>query len=170
MKRKRGTHRAEFKACVAAEALMGIKPIHEIAAETEIHSVQDSQWEKGLTERMTELFERKNARFPGGRGRQAAHRCSGAQARTGDHRAELAPGKVQGAGDRLMRKQLIDRDRPQLSIRRQAALVSVNRRRLDSKPRKPSQHDLALRREIDELHLEFPVFGAGRVAAMLASP
>ena len=47
---------------MAAEALKGIKPIHQIAAENEIHPVQVSQWKKELAERMAELFERKNAR------------------------------------------------------------------------------------------------------------
>lgn len=62
MKRKRRTHSAEFKARVAAEALKGIKPIHQIAAENEVHPVQVSQWKKELGARMAELFERKNAR------------------------------------------------------------------------------------------------------------
>jgi putative transposase len=66
-----------------------------------------------------------------------------------------------------MRKKLIDRDHPQLSLRRQADLVSVNRRRLDTKPRVLSEGSLALRREIDELHLEYPVFGSRRIVAML---
>lgn len=61
MKRKRRTHSPEFKARVAMEALKGIKPIHEIAADNEIHPVQVSQWKKELQERMSEIFERKNA-------------------------------------------------------------------------------------------------------------
>lgn len=61
MKRKRRTHSAEFKARVAMEALRGIRPIHEIAADNEIHPVQVSQWKKELQERMPEIFERKNA-------------------------------------------------------------------------------------------------------------
>ena len=67
-----------------------------------------------------------------------------------------------------MRKKLIDRGHPQLSIRRQADLVSVNRRRLESKPRELSRESLVLRRAIDELHLEYPVFGSRRITAMLA--
>ena len=62
MKGKRRAHSAEFKARVAAEALKGIKTIHQIATENEIHPVQVSQWKKELAERMSELFERKNAR------------------------------------------------------------------------------------------------------------
>ena len=61
MKRKRRTHSPEFKARVAMEALKGIKPVHEIAADNEIHPVQVSQWKKELQERMSEIFERKNA-------------------------------------------------------------------------------------------------------------
>ena len=60
--RKRRSFSGEFKARVAMEALKGIKPIHEIAADFEIHPVQVSQWKKTLQERMTEVFERKNGR------------------------------------------------------------------------------------------------------------
>jgi|TARA_R110002111_G_C5672325_1_gene342861 transposase len=61
MSRKRRTHSPEFKARVALEALKGIKPIHQIASENEIHPIQVSQWKKELQERMAELFVRKNA-------------------------------------------------------------------------------------------------------------
>ena len=44
------------------EAMKGIKAVHEIAAENEIHPVQVSQWKKELQARMAEIFERKNAR------------------------------------------------------------------------------------------------------------
>jgi transposase-like protein len=62
MKRKRRTHSPEFKARIAMEALKGIKPIHEIASENEIHPVQVSQWKKELQDRIAEIFERKNGR------------------------------------------------------------------------------------------------------------
>ncbi len=44
------------------EAAKGIKPIHEIAADNEIHPVQVSQWKKELLAQMSEIFERKNGR------------------------------------------------------------------------------------------------------------
>jgi len=62
MKKKRRTHSPEFKARVAMEALKGIKPVHQIASENEIHPVQVSQWKKELQEGMSEIFERKNGR------------------------------------------------------------------------------------------------------------
>ena len=66
-----------------------------------------------------------------------------------------------------MRKRLIDRDHPQLSIRRQAGLVSVNRRRLETSERPQSESDQVLRRAIDELHLEHPVYGSRRLVKVL---
>jgi len=62
MKNKRRTHSPEFKARIALEALKGVRPIHEIASGNEIHPVQVSQWKKELHDRMSELFERKDAR------------------------------------------------------------------------------------------------------------
>ena len=62
MNRKRRNHSPEFKARVALEALKGIKPVHQIAAENEIHPVQVSTWKKELQDRMSEIFERKNGR------------------------------------------------------------------------------------------------------------
>jgi transposase len=44
------------------EALKGIKPVHQIASDNEIHPVQVSQWKKELQEGMSEIFERKNGR------------------------------------------------------------------------------------------------------------
>ncbi len=62
MKRKRRNHSAVFKARVAMEALKGIRPIHEIATEFEVHPVQVSQWKKALQENVSDVFERKNGR------------------------------------------------------------------------------------------------------------
>ena len=59
MTKKRTTHSPEFKARVALE---GIKPIHEIASDNEIHPVQISEWKKELQEQMSEIFVRKKGR------------------------------------------------------------------------------------------------------------
>lgn len=61
MKRKRRHLSAEFKARVAKEALKEEKSIQQIAQENEIAPSQVSQWKKELEERMSEIFERKNA-------------------------------------------------------------------------------------------------------------
>lgn len=61
MKRKRRHLSAEFKARVAKEALKEEKSIQQIAQENEIAPSQVSAWKKELEERMSEIFERKNA-------------------------------------------------------------------------------------------------------------
>ena len=63
-----------------------------------------------------------------------------------------------------MRRQLIDRDHPQLSVRRQAALVSVNRNRLAVGRPRVSDEDLAICKELDAIHLERPYYGSRRMA------
>ena len=61
MKRKRRHLSAEFKARVAKEALKEEKSIQQIAQDNEIAPSQVSAWKKELEERISEIFERKNA-------------------------------------------------------------------------------------------------------------
>lgn len=61
MKRKRRHLTAEFKARVASEALREEKSIQQIAQENDIAPTQVSTWKKELEDRMSEIFERKNA-------------------------------------------------------------------------------------------------------------
>jgi putative transposase len=61
---------------------------------------------------------------------------------------------------------MIEKDHPQLSVRAQAGLLGVNRNRLCS-ARTASLQDLAIMRELDELHMEEPTYGARRLAATL---
>ena len=68
-----------------------------------------------------------------------------------------------------MRKSLIDKGHPQLSVRRQAGLVLVNRNRLPPKASKTSDEELALCRAIDELHLERPYYGSRRMSVELTA-
>ena len=60
-KRKRRPLTAEFKARVALEALKEEKSIQQIAKDEDVAPTQISTWKKELEERMSELFERKNA-------------------------------------------------------------------------------------------------------------
>lgn len=55
-RRKRRTHKPEFKARVAKEALRGVKTITEIAKEYELHPVQVSTWKNELEDRIEEIF------------------------------------------------------------------------------------------------------------------
>jgi len=60
MKRRR--YSADFKAKVAVEAISGMRPIHEIAAEHGVHPNQISQWKRQTIESHPESFAKKRAR------------------------------------------------------------------------------------------------------------
>ncbi len=47
---------------------------------------------------------------------------------------------------------MIERDHPQLSVRRQAELLEVNRNRLEPKRERVSAQDERIMREIDTIH------------------
>ena len=60
-KRKRRHLSAEFKARVAREAMENQKTIQQIAKDNDVAPTQVSAWKKELENRISEIFERKNA-------------------------------------------------------------------------------------------------------------
>ena len=70
-----------------------------------------------------------------------------------------------------MRKSMVEKTHPQLSVRNQCELLGVNRNRLNTrpggKPPKTEPSDLKLMRRIDEVYLRFPEFGVRRMVAWL---
>jgi putative transposase len=62
---------------------------------------------------------------------------------------------------------MIEHDNPKLSIRRQCALLAVNRNRLGPRAPKRTASDLELMRLIDALHTEFPFLGAREIVREL---
>lgn len=53
---------------------------------------------------------------------------------------------------------MIEKDHPELSIRRQAELLGINRNRLEV-PARASEEDQRVMRDLDELHTRWPVYG-----------
>ena len=65
------------------------------------------------------------------------------------------------------RRAKLDRDHPDLSVRRQCAMLGVARSGVYRKPSPANDNDLALMRRIDALHTERPFLGSRRIARML---
>ena len=65
------------------------------------------------------------------------------------------------------RRGLLQRDKKDLSIRRQCALLRVARSGVYRPPRPANDNDLALMRRIDELFTAWPFLGSRRLAVML---
>jgi putative transposase len=66
------------------------------------------------------------------------------------------------------RRALLDRDHPELSVRRQCALLSLARSGVYRPVPTEDETDLALMRRIDELFLAYPFLGSRRMAKMLS--
>ncbi len=66
----------------------------------------------------------------------------------------------------MKRKGFVDKDHSQLSIRRQATLLKINRNRLTPKPR-ISEEDLVLWQAIDRIYIEEPCYGSRRIVKVL---
>ena len=62
---------------------------------------------------------------------------------------------------------MVEAGHRQLSIRRQCALLDVNRNRLEGPAAKTSEEDLRIMRKIDELHMAEPTYGARRLCRVL---
>ena len=62
---------------------------------------------------------------------------------------------------------MVDSSHPQLSIRRQCALLDVNRNRLSPPTAKTSMSDREMMRHLDELHMKYPTFGTRGLSRLL---
>ena len=67
------------------------------------------------------------------------------------------------------RKAMLDRRHPQLSIRRQCALLGLARSGAYRLAKPANDNDLGLMRRLDELFTAWPFLGSRRMAAMLRS-
>ena len=73
---------------------------------------------------------------------------------------------MQAAGSVKVRRDLIE-PWPELSLQRQCELVGISRSGFYYEPVPESEENLALMRRLDELHLDFPVYGSRRLTALL---
>ncbi len=61
MKAKRKRYSGAFKAKVGLEAILGIKPVGQIAREYQVHPTLVTQWKAVIRDRLPELFETSSA-------------------------------------------------------------------------------------------------------------
>ena len=154
-------HSPAFKAQVALEALKGEKTVAELATLHDVHSTQIVSWKNELLGRAAEVFG------GGSNGEsQSQERIRELNEKIGELTVEedfldraLGRSPVRAASD----------DRARRETDREAAVraVGIEPDGVYYRPRPVPEADLRLMRRIDDLHLEFPYYGARRLARQL---
>lgn len=67
------------------------------------------------------------------------------------------------------RRSLVERDHAELSLKRQAELLSLSRSSLYYQPVAPSAEEIALKHRIDELYTACPFYGSRKITVLLQS-
>jgi len=154
-RRPRRNHTAAFKAKVALAAIRGDKTLAELAEQFDIHPNQITQWKSQLQEGASRSFRRGQSGSAGPSGPQGLarqDRPTGAGERffrRGAHQGGIAE-----------RKAMIDPEHD-LPITQQAEVLQISRSSVYYHQRPISSTDLWLMRQIDELHLNYPLPAAG---------
>ncbi|WP_416538015.1 MULTISPECIES: IS3 family transposase [Phaeobacter] len=152
---KRKQHHPEFKAKVALEALKGEQTVGELASRFGVHPTMIHQWKRALLEGASGVFERGGRKAPEVDEEQVKdlHAKIGELAVANDFLARKL--KL----DRQVRRGMIERNLPGLSVGKQCALLSISRSSFYYEPKGESEKNLDLMRMIDKQFLETPFFG-----------
>ena len=135
---------------MALEALRGDRTVQAIAARHEVHPNQVGAWKRQAVDGLEDVFA-------GGRAsRDSEHEATVRGPAREDRRVDGGAGFFSArlaTLSRAARLELVERDGA-LSIRRQCALLGINRSSVYYTPREERAENLALMRRMDELSLQ----------------
>nr|WP_254216577.1 IS3 family transposase [Tabrizicola sp. TH137] len=154
--KKRRNHDAGFKARVALEAVKGERTVSELAAEYGVHPTMIHQWKKALLDGAAEIFERGGRKAP----EVDEDTVRALHAKIGE--LAVANGffvtKAQ-ALDREVRRGMIEKNHPSLSVGAQCRLLSISRSSFYYAPQGETAMNLDLMLLIDKQFLDMPFYG-----------
>nr|WP_238603062.1 IS3 family transposase [Fimbriiglobus ruber] len=163
MATKRKTHTAAFKAQVALAAIKGDRTINQVASQYDVHPTLIHAWKKQLLAGAETVFA--SGVKPTG---PPDDKTDELYAQIGRLKVELDWVKKNLPPSVDARRALIDDDHPALSIRRQCALVGLNRSTRYYDPVPETAENLRRMRWIDEQYTRCPFYGSRRITAWLA--
>ncbi|WEF23170.1 IS3 family transposase [Paracoccus sp. S3-43] len=155
---RRRNHDAAFKARVALEAVKGERTVSELAAEYGVHPTMIHQWKRSLLEGAAGIFER---------GGKAAAAAEVAEETVRDLHAKIGELAVANgffvtkaqALDRQVRRGMVEKNHPSLSVGAQCRLLSISRSSFYYAPQGETAMNLDLMLLIDKQFLDTPFYG-----------
>jgi putative transposase len=163
MTAKRKVHTAAFKAQVALAARKGDRTVNELAGHYGIHPTLMHAWKKQLAAGAEAVFANGTKTGSAEAGARKAELFE--HIRRLKMELEWMRRKLPPSAER--KRPLIETGRPELSVRRQCALVGLNRSSLYYEPAAESPEALRLIRLIDEQDTAYPFYGSRRIAKWL---
>ncbi|MFN3806534.1 IS3 family transposase [Asticcacaulis sp.] len=160
-RRPRRNHTAAFKAKVALEALRGTKTLAELATQFDVHANQITTWKAQLLDGAEGVFGAEASTSAPAPDLKELH------AKIGQQALEIGFFSRRAGQGRVAERKTMIRPDHDLPIKRQAELLQISRSSVYYQPRPVSDADLAVMRQIDELHLEYPFAGARMLRDML---
>ncbi|MED1858403.1 IS3 family transposase [Brevibacillus reuszeri] len=167
---KRNRYTPEFKTKVVLEVLQEEQTVNEIAAKYELSPVMISRWKAEFIERASMVFEKKTSEVDKMK-KEYESKQEHLEKLVGQLTVEVDWLKKNLVLNEPMeeRKAMIERDHPVITIKRQAVLLSVNRTSVYRPARKeqPSEYNVQIMHQIDEIYMKHPYFGYRRMTTML---
>jgi len=141
---------------VALEALKGEETVSELASRFGVHPTMIKQWKRALLDGASRVFERGGRKTPV----IDEDQVRDVHAKIGELAvANSFFGKKAQTLGREVRRGMVERDHPDLSIGQQCALLSIPRSSFYYMPQGETEQNLALMRQIDVQFPETPFFG-----------
>ncbi|MDQ2929285.1 MAG: IS3 family transposase [Gemmatimonadota bacterium] len=159
-RRPRRNHSPAFKAKVALAAVKGEATLAELAQRFDVHPHQIGQWRE-------QLLSGAAAVFAEGRPVEPVVDVKTLHAKIGEITLENGFFRTRARQGRVAERQaMIDRTHA-LSLTRQVLALGLSRGSIYYVPRPVRDADLALMRQLDALHLDFPFAGARMLRRLL---
>jgi putative transposase len=167
---KNGTYTAEFKKKVVLEVLREEQTVNETAAKYELSPVMFSRWKSEFLEQATTVFEKKTSEVDKMK-KEYESKQKHLEQLVGQLTVEVDWLKKNLASNEPSetRKAMVERDNTEITIKRQADLLSINRISVYRPEKKyhESEENVRMMHRIDEIYTKHPYFGNRRMTWFL---
>nr|WP_139170866.1 IS3 family transposase [Paenibacillus naphthalenovorans] len=167
---KRNRYTSEFKTKVVLEVLREEQTVNEIAAKYEVSPVMVSRWKAEFLERASVVFEKKTSEVDKLK-KEYESKQEHLEKLVGQLTVEVDWLKKNLASNEPLeaRKAMVERDNNEITIKRQADLLNVNRTSVYrlSQEKSESEENVQIMHQIDEIYMKHPYFGYRRMTRFL---